>query len=238
MGPSLKKGGAKKQGQKYQNAKAFHHNKNSKLTKKIMSLPVTGLCHKCTDVINWRKQYRKYKPLTQPKKWYTLLYLYLSCIYSDTLISISCEQKTVRDAYHLLCNPCASQQRVCAKCRESKDITNGDYKSPEEQLKEQLRHDCMVSKMSERHRRSYLRKLERDGPEAVANIKFPVNEDDDFEFGSDFDDDEDDSGLSSDAGSDADEQKENSDDNDSDIGDCPDSDGEGEDDDDDEEETD
>ena len=53
----------------HQNKVAFHHNKNSKKTKVILSLPNEGLCRKCHEVIEWKKAYRKYKPLTQPKKW-------------------------------------------------------------------------------------------------------------------------------------------------------------------------
>ena len=88
----------KKQNQKYQNIYAFHHNKSSKKTKKILSFPITGLCNKCTKIIEWKKQYRKYKPLTVPRK------------------CCKCDQKSVRDAYHLCCHPCAEQQLICAKC--------------------------------------------------------------------------------------------------------------------------
>jgi hypothetical protein len=34
--------------------------------------PNIGLCQKCHDIIEWKKQYRKYKPRTMPGKWYTL----------------------------------------------------------------------------------------------------------------------------------------------------------------------
>ena len=88
----------KKQGQKYQNVYAFHHNKSSKKTKKILSYPISGLCGKCTKVIEWKKQYRKYKPLTVVRK------------------CCKCEQKAVKDAYHLCCHPCARREMICAKC--------------------------------------------------------------------------------------------------------------------------
>ena len=48
------------------NSFAFRHNPNSKLTKKILGLKNEGLCRRCTDKIEWRKQYRKYKPLRKP----------------------------------------------------------------------------------------------------------------------------------------------------------------------------
>ena len=53
----------------YQNNFKFRHNPNSQKTKKILSLPNEGLCKKCHDIIEWKKQYRKYKPLTMPAKW-------------------------------------------------------------------------------------------------------------------------------------------------------------------------
>jgi len=29
-------------------------------------MPNEGLCRRCTDKIEWRKKYRKYKPLSKP----------------------------------------------------------------------------------------------------------------------------------------------------------------------------
>jgi len=66
---SSQKGNVKKQGQKHQNTTAWHHNRKSKKTELIVSSPIHGLCAHCTSVLEWRKQYRKYKPLTTPKKW-------------------------------------------------------------------------------------------------------------------------------------------------------------------------
>lgn len=54
----------------YANRTAFRHNPSSKLTKKILAMPINGLCPSCEEQIEWRKRFRKYKPLTVPKKWY------------------------------------------------------------------------------------------------------------------------------------------------------------------------
>ena len=54
--------------------------------------------------VEWRKKYRRYKPLTTPA----------SCA--------GCHQKTVRAAYHHLCDACAQSRKVCAGCMESKHI--------------------------------------------------------------------------------------------------------------------
>ena len=53
----------------HQNRSAWHHNKGSAKTQKIVKSPISGLCQHCKDVVEWRKQYRKYKPLTTPKRW-------------------------------------------------------------------------------------------------------------------------------------------------------------------------
>ncbi|RLN91376.1 hypothetical protein BBJ28_00008697 [Nothophytophthora sp. Chile5] len=63
---SSQRGNVKKRAPKHQNSFAFKHNPKSKKTERIMSLPIFGLCEKCRTQIEWRKKYRKYKPLTQP----------------------------------------------------------------------------------------------------------------------------------------------------------------------------
>ncbi|KAJ1927614.1 hypothetical protein FBU59_007208, partial [Linderina macrospora] len=136
--------GAKKGAQKYQNQFAYTHNKGSKTTKKILSLPVDGLCQRCTDVVVWRKQYRKYKPLTAAKK------------------CVSCELKKVKKAYHVICDDCAQKKNVCAKCLESKSIVDThNPKTSEQVLKEEQDLERRLANMRERERRSYMRKLER-----------------------------------------------------------------------------
>ena len=67
---SLRRGDRTKRAQKHQNRYAWRHNKNSKMTKKILSAPIVGMCSRCYEIIVWRKKYRKYKPLSQPAKWY------------------------------------------------------------------------------------------------------------------------------------------------------------------------
>jgi len=62
--------GKKKTGQKHQNTVAYKHNPGSKTTRRILALPNTHLCPKCHEIIEWRKRFRKYKPISAPKKWY------------------------------------------------------------------------------------------------------------------------------------------------------------------------
>lgn len=97
-----------KQAQKHQNTFAFYHNKGSKLTKFILESPIRGLCSKCTTIIEWRKTYRKYKPLTIPKK------------------CTRCEEKSIQEAYHIVCHKCSIQFGICEKCIQPVDLQQSD----------------------------------------------------------------------------------------------------------------
>ncbi|KAI8099898.1 uncharacterized protein BX664DRAFT_322351 [Halteromyces radiatus] len=165
---TYRKGNNVKKGQAHQNTTAWKPNKNSKKTREINALPVYGLCQRCTDVILWRKKYRKYKPLTSVKK------------------CTGCEQKNIKEAYHVLCNNCASQKKVCAKCLESKEIITEkeEIKSAADELKDEQELERMLAKMTLRQRRSYMRKLERGDDVGEINI----DDLDDFDDFSDEDD--------------------------------------------------
>ncbi|CAN0006873.1 unnamed protein product, partial [Phaeothamnion confervicola] len=97
---STRKGGETSRKPKHQNEFAFRHNPKSKKTLKILAMPNEGLCRRCHAKVEWRKKYRKYKPLKNPA----------SCN--------ECRQKTVRAAYHTKCGPCAKAKRVCPGCGE------------------------------------------------------------------------------------------------------------------------
>ena len=137
---STRKGGAKKQGPKHKNTFAFAHNKASKKSKKIAVLPNVGLCKKCYEIIEWRKKYRKYKPLTQPRK------------------CNLCEQKTVKAAYHILCDPCADKLDVCAKCMNS-EVFQSDKELEELHRKEMRELEKTLETVPVRVRKTIKRKL-------------------------------------------------------------------------------
>ncbi|XP_077378343.1 uncharacterized protein C9orf85 homolog [Festucalex cinctus] len=92
--------------QKYQNTTAFKNDKYgaSVQVKKANSKIHDGLCQRCKDVLDWRVKYNKYKSLTQPRK------------------CVKCSQKTVKDAYHVICKPCSLQLEICCKCGKKEDI--------------------------------------------------------------------------------------------------------------------
>ena len=87
----------------HQNSFAFKHNPNSKKTKKIAAMPIVGLCRRCHEILEWRKKYRKYKPLVKPGR------------------CNDCHGLTVRAAYHHLCTDCSKKRGVCPKCMKPMD---------------------------------------------------------------------------------------------------------------------
>ncbi|KAG0272272.1 hypothetical protein BGZ95_011977 [Linnemannia exigua] len=183
---SSRKGNTKKGAQAHKNAYAFHANKSSKITKKIAAMPVGGLCEKCVEVIMWRKKFKKYKPLTQMKK------------------CVTCEQRAIKDAYHVMCTKCAGEKNVCAKCQESREIVPTNIKTEKELIQEQVELERLLSGMNERERRSYIRQMERKSKKGEDEED---NEDDDEEEGSDDDEDEDDSDEDSDEDEDSEDEK-------------------------------
>ena len=95
QGSGASKGGKKKGRPKHQNEFAFKHNPKSKKTDKILNSPNIHVCRRCHEKIEWRKKYRKYKPLTQPAK----------CnICQKRNIKVCCLEY-VRGEQQLICNP-------------------------------------------------------------------------------------------------------------------------------------
>ena len=101
---STRKGDPKKKGQKYKNTQAFSLTKRQALTpqqKAASSTEVSGLCKRCTEVIEWKIKYGKYKMLSVPRK------------------CLLCGMNTVNRAYFNLCKQCATDKGCCAKCQAS-----------------------------------------------------------------------------------------------------------------------
>lgn len=97
---STRGGDNKKKAQAHQNTFAFKHNKNSMLTRKIAKCPIDKMCKRCTEIIEWRIDYRKYKPLTNPAR------------------CNMCQGKCIYKAYRTICDNCAVSKGLCAKCAE------------------------------------------------------------------------------------------------------------------------
>nr|XP_054754525.1 uncharacterized protein C9orf85 homolog [Lytechinus pictus] len=111
----------------------------SKRTKEINHLIISGVCLRCKEILEWKIKYKKYKPLTQPKK------------------CTKCQQKRVKDAYHIICTVCREAENVCGKCGLQVDQEESDSNrldSKEEAIEE-------LACLSERERRAYLRAQEK-----------------------------------------------------------------------------
>ena len=99
-------------GPAHQNSTAFKHNPRSRLTAAIARIPNSGLCIRCHAIIEWRKRYRKYRPLAQPRK------------------CTACHLKLVRFAYHSICTACSQSSRRCPKCLQDKALVNASAAQP------------------------------------------------------------------------------------------------------------
>ncbi|KAL0481664.1 hypothetical protein AKO1_010334, partial [Acrasis kona] len=133
---------------KHQNLFAFKHNKGSKKTRKIQLTPNKGVCEKCHEMIEWRKKFRKYKPLTAPRK------------------CNLCERKNITLAYHVVCDECAHSKRICAKCQtpDSNRIANELQKKAHNERLAEL--DKSMSTMTLKQQHTLMRKINKEEFEA------------------------------------------------------------------------
>jgi hypothetical protein len=163
---STRPGGGPKRGPRNQNRTAFKHNPHSAKSAVIAALPNEGLCKRCADIIEWRKKFHKFKPLSAPR----------SCA--------DCHAKTVMHAYHMLCVECARRRGCCAKCCQPREIVT-PVQTAAETRAEQEELDLRLSEMSLRERRSFFRKLDRGeidatgAPTAAAAAAAATDSDDD-----------------------------------------------------------
>lgn len=103
---------------------------------------ITGVCTRCREQIDWKRRYGKYKQLTEPAK------------------CQGCSKRAVRQAYHNLCNGCAKEQGVCAKCRSRVDRVVGRDLSEVEAEQKELEE--AIKNARERDRRTLLRAMNKD----------------------------------------------------------------------------
>ncbi|XP_063051557.1 uncharacterized protein C9orf85 homolog [Engraulis encrasicolus] len=92
--------------QKHKNTIAFKSDKYgaTPLQKKLNEKVHDGVCQRCKEVLEWKVKYNKFKPLTQARK------------------CVKCTQKSVKDAYHIMCKPCSLKLELCAKCGKKEEI--------------------------------------------------------------------------------------------------------------------
>ena len=140
-----KRSGLKGRNPAHQNSFAFKHNKGSKKTEAIYKVVHKNLCSRCYDKVEWRKKYRKYKPLTKSRK------------------CNRCHQPKVNRAYHTLCDDCSVQDNVCAWCatdRSEVRIVKGRNERAAARKTAEAELESSLALVSERQRRTLLRKKE------------------------------------------------------------------------------
>jgi len=145
--------------QKYQNTEAFDNAKwgLSTYVEKVAKMPVGAVCKRCADKLEWRKKFKKYKPLAARAK------------------CEECLQKEIRHAYHRLCLPCGSKLSCCAMCRDKTTVLPMPKTKEEMEKKKQDDHNKLQN-MRERERRSFLRKKDKDAKEERARLRAEAEE--------------------------------------------------------------
>jgi len=138
-------GQRRSRGQKHQNTHTFKNtlHDTSKQTKRIIKTDNAEVCKRCYDVIQWKITYKKYKPLTVPKK------------------CTKCEQKTILDAYHILCIPCGQKLDICCKCGKKEEIIAHKALSYTEKSQALAELEAEVKNLPERKRRAYQRYIDK-----------------------------------------------------------------------------
>ncbi|XP_060067235.1 uncharacterized protein C9orf85 homolog [Ylistrum balloti] len=169
---STQRGNAKKGAQKYQNKTAFKNDLHDRTPKmqQIKKVQVTGACQHCTDVIEWKIKYRKFKPLTTAKK------------------CTKCLQKTVKQSYFIMCVPCMTKLQVCGKCGQKTEIAEKPGVSEAEQMSQQSQSEAEIEFLTERQRRQFLR-LQASGKLTIESLK-NLKDSDDNDFFNDDDEEE------------------------------------------------
>ncbi|KNC79238.1 hypothetical protein SARC_08362 [Sphaeroforma arctica JP610] len=138
---SSAKSGNKKTGQTHQNKLTFQHDSKSRKSNRIFKMNNSGVCPRCHEQIEWRKKFKKYKPLKTEKR------------------CTGCGEKKITRAYHVLCKDCAHSKGVCAKCTQSGEVINKATEA--EELAAEIALQQRLALLSERERRSYFRAEER-----------------------------------------------------------------------------
>lgn len=130
--------------QKHKNKTTFKNNLHdtSHHTKFINSIQVSDVCVRCKEIIEWKIKYKKYKPLTQPRK------------------CVKCEQKTVKSAYHVMCLDCGRKLGVCTKCCQAKEVVVAEP-DKKEQIKLEGELQNLLQSLPERKRRTFIRYMNK-----------------------------------------------------------------------------
>jgi len=154
---STKRGesGNRKKPPKHQNTTAWNwkRDKSDSKAKLIQSLTIINCCQRCTEVIEWKIKYGKYKPLSQPAK------------------CVRCSGKKIKYAYHILCADCVSETGHCAKCNKIEEVVNPPEASVSEAARLEAEFQRELKLLPERKRRTFLRYLRNQEKKATGGHK-------------------------------------------------------------------
>jgi len=131
------------------------------LTRKIREVPLDVLCKRCVDKLEWRINYRKYKPLSTPSR------------------CNKCDMKNIYKAYRTICDSCAFKEKLCAKCTEpAEDYATPTHwrNDPSKKNKEEDPLMVIMKTLKVRHKRTVQRKLEDGLPLIYDEKKGIINE--------------------------------------------------------------
>ena len=142
---SLRPGNNKKKGQKHQNTYAYHHNKGSLISRKILSSPLDLLCERCLSILAWKVKYNKYHPLKNPGK------------------CNQCLGKNIYKAYRTICDSCATKdgKKRCTKCGEEVEnyATPDVRNNPEIGVKKKSPVMELVKTLKKKYQKTIYRKI-------------------------------------------------------------------------------
>ena len=144
---SLRPGNNKKKGQKHQNTYAYHHNKGSLISRKILSSPLDLLCERCLNILSWKVKFNKYHPLKTPGK------------------CNQCLGKNIYKAYRTICDACAlkDNKKRCTKCGEEVEAyaTPDVRNNPEIGLKKKSPVMELVKTLKKKYQKTVYRKINK-----------------------------------------------------------------------------
>ena len=69
-----------------------------------------------------------------------------------------CENKTIFKSYRKICDPCSDLYKICAKCLEEKELSQGKKGVNKEALKEM---EDLLASLRERCKRTLLRQIDK-----------------------------------------------------------------------------
>jgi len=137
---TMRSGNPKKERQKHQNVYKFRANKNSRKTRALAGTPLDKLCKRCYEILKWKLDYHKYKPLKEPGK------------------CIKCESKSIVKAYRMFCDNCATKHKICSKCgNKTEEYHQVGSKMTKDEKLEQV--EKILATLKEREKRSITRAI-------------------------------------------------------------------------------